>query len=85
MAKALADAATRAQVEAAAAAAAEEVLMVTPLRVMAPGDMEPSPEGASGDLPGLERDDDVVVLERAPVPTPPTGAAEGGRPDLPPA
>ena len=59
--------------------------MVTPLRVVAPGDMEPSPEGASGDQPGLERDDDVVVLERAPVLTPPTGAAQGGRPDLPPA
>ena len=59
--------------------------MVTPLRVIAPGDMEPSLEVASGDQPGLERDDDVVVLERAPVPTPPTGAAQGGRPDLPPA
>ena len=48
-AKALADAAARAQAEVAAAAAAGEVLMVTPLRVMAPGDVEPSPEGASGD------------------------------------
>ena len=59
--------------------------MVTPLRVVAPGDMEPSPEGASADQPGLERDDDVIVLERAPVPTPPTGAAQGGRPNVPPA
>ena len=80
-AKALADAAARAQAEAAATAAAGEVLMVTPLRVMAPGDMEPSPEGASGDQPGLGGSDDVIILERAPVPTPPTGAAQGGRPD----
>ena len=59
--------------------------MVTPLRVAAPGSMEPSPEGASRDQPGPGRDDDVIILERAPVPTPPTGAAQGGRPDLPPA
>ena len=84
-AKALADAAAKAQAEATAAAAAEEVLMVTPLRVMAPGDMEPSPEGASGDQPGLGRDDDVIILERAPVPTLSTGATQGGRPDPPPA
>ena len=85
-AKALADAAARAQAEAAAAAAAGEVLMVTPLRVMAPGDMEPSPEGASGDQPGLGGSgDDVIILEKAPEPTPPTGAAQGGRPDPPPA
>ena len=54
-AKALADAAAKAQAEAAAAAAAEEVLMITPLRVIAPGAMEPSPAGASGDQPGLDR------------------------------
>ena len=52
-AKALAEAAARAQAEAEAVAAAWEVLMVTPVRVMAPGDMEPSLEGASGDQPGL--------------------------------
>ena len=59
--------------------------MVTPLRVVAPGAMEPSPEGASGDQPGLEREDDIVILERVAAPAPPTGAAQGGRPDLPPA
>ena len=86
-AKARADAAAKAQAEAAAAAAAmaEGALLVTPLRVAAPGAPEPPPEEAGGDQPGLERDDDVVILERAPVPTPPTGAAQGGRPDLPPA
>ena len=84
-AKARADAAAKAQAEAAAAATAEGALLVTPLLVAAPGAPEPSPEGAGGDQPGLERDDDVIVLERAPVPTPPTGAAQGGRPDLPPA
>ena len=64
---------------------AEGTLLVTPVRVAAPGAPEPSPEGAGSDQPGLERDDDVVILERAPVPTPPTGAAQGGWPDLPPA
>ena len=58
--------------------------MVTLLRVAVPGAPEPSPEGAGSDQPGLERDDDVVILERAPVPTPPTGAAQGGRPNQPP-
>ena len=53
VAKVLADAAARAQAQAAAAEAAGEVLMVTPLHVAAPGSMEPSPEGASGDQPGL--------------------------------
>ena len=72
-AKALAEAAARAQAEAEAAAAAGEVLMVTPLRTMAPGDTEPSPGGASSDQPGLGGSDDVIILERAPVPTPPTG------------
>ena len=86
VAKALAEAAARAQAEAEAAAAAEEVLMVTPLRTMAPGDTEPSPGGASGDQPGLGGSgDDVIILERAPEPTPPTGAAQGGRLDPPPA
>ena len=85
-AKALAEAAARAQAEAEAAAAAGEVLMVTPLRVMAPGDMEPSPRVASGDQPGLGGSgDDVIILEKAPEPTPPTGAAQGGQPDPPPA
>ena len=85
-AKALAEAAARAQAEAEAAAAAGEVLMFTPLRVMAPGDMEPSPGGASGDQPGLGGSgDDVIILEKAPESTPPTGAAQGGRPDPPPA
>ncbi len=84
-AKARVDAAAKAQAEAAAAATAEGVLLVTPLRVAAPGAPEPPPEEAGGDQLGLERDDDVVILERAPVPTPPTGVAQGGRPDLPPA
>ena len=82
-AKARADVAAKAQAEAAAVAAAEGALLVTPLRVAAPGASEPLPEGAGSGQPGLERDDDVVFLERAPVPTPPTGAAQGGRPDLP--
>ena len=73
-AKALAEATARAQAEAEAAAAAGEALMVTPLRVIAPGDMEPSPGGASGDQPGLGGSgDDVIILEKAPEPTPPTG------------
>ena len=84
-AKALADAAARAQAEAEAAAAGE-VLMVTPLRVMVPGDMEPSPGGASGSQPGLGGSgDDVVILAKAPEPTAPTGAGQGGRPEPPPA
>ena len=60
--------------------------MVTPLRAMAPGDTEPSPGGASGDQPGLGGSgDDVIILEKAPEPTLPTGTAQGGRPDPPPA
>ena len=85
-AKALAEAAARAQAEAEAAVAAGEVLMVTPLRVMAPGDMEHSPGGASGDQPGLGGSgDDVIILEKAPEPTPPTRAAQGGQPEPAPA
>ena len=60
-AKACADAAAKAQAEAAAAATAEGALLVTPLRVAAPEVPEPLPEEAGGDLPGLEREDDVVV------------------------
>ena len=52
---------------------AEGALLVTPLRVAAPGAPEPPPEEAGGDQPGLETDDDVVILERVLVPTPPTG------------
>ena len=60
--------------------------MVTPLRAMAPGGMEPSPGGASGSQPGLGGSgDDVIILEKAPEPTPPTGAAQGSQPDAPPA
>ena len=47
-AKALAEAAAKAQAEAEAEAAAGEALMVTPLHTMAPGDVDPSPGGASG-------------------------------------
>ena len=73
-AKARAEAAARAQAEAEAAAAAGEALMVTPLRVMAPGNVEPSPGGASGSQPGLGGSgDDVIILEKGPEPTPPTG------------
>ena len=60
-------------------------MLVTPLRVAAPGAPEPSPEEAGGDQPGLEREDDVVVLEREAAPAPPTGATQVGRPNLPPA
>ena len=64
-AKARADAAAKAQAEAAAAATAEGALLVTPLRVASPEVPEPPPEEAGGDLPGLEREgDDVVVPER---------------------
>ena len=84
-AKARADAAAKAQAEAAAAAMAEGALLVTPLRVAAPGALEPSPEEAGDDQPGLEREDDVVVLEREAAPAPPTGATQGGQPNLPPA
>ena len=84
-AKAHADAAAKAQAEAAAAAMAEGALLVTPLRVAAPEAPEPPPEEAGGDQPGLEREDDVVVLEREAAPAPPTGATQGGRPNLPPA
>ena len=84
-AKARADAAAKAQVEAAAAATAEGALLVTPLRVAAPEIPEPPPEEAGGDLPGLEREDDVVVQEREAAPPSPTGAAQGSRPNAPPA
>ena len=84
-AKARADTAAKAQAEAAAAAMAEEALLVTPLRVAAPGAPEPPPEEAGGDQPGLEREDDVVVPEREAAPSPPTGAAQGSRPNVPPA
>ena len=84
-AKARADTAAKAQAEAAAAAMAEGALLVTPLRVTAPGAPEPSPEEAGGDQPGLEREDDVVIPERVAAPAPSTGATQGGRPDLPPA
>ena len=47
--KARADAAAKAQAEAAAAAMAEGALLVTPLRVVAPGALEPPPEEAGGD------------------------------------
>ena len=50
-----------AQAEAAAAATVEGALLVTPLRVAAPEIPEPLPEEAGGDLPGLEREDDVLV------------------------
>ena len=67
-AKARADAAAKAQAEAAAAAAAmaEGALLVTPLRIAAPEVPEPSPEEAGGDLPGLEREDDLVVSSPSP-------------------
>ena len=83
-AKARADAAAKAQAEAAAPAMVEGALLVTPLRVAAPGAPEPPPDGAGGDQPGLEREDDVVILERVAAPAPPTGATQGGRPNLPP-
>ena len=84
-AKASADAAAKAQAEATAAAMAEGALLVTPLRVAVPEAPEPSPEEAGGDQPGLEREDDVVVLEREAAPAPPTGVTQGGQPNLPPA
>ena len=83
-AKARADAVAKAQAEAAAAAMAEGALLVTPLRVAAPGALEPPLEEAGGDQPGLERDDDIVILERVAAPAPLTGATQGGRPGLPP-
>ncbi len=61
-AKARVDAAAKAQAEAAAAATAEGALLVTPLRVAAPEIPEPPPKGAGGDLPGLEREGDVIVF-----------------------
>ena len=84
-AKARADAAAKAQAKAAAAALAEGALLVTPLRVAAPEAPEPLLEEAGGDQPGLEREDDVVVLEREAAPAPPTGVTQGGRPNKPPA
>ena len=59
-------------------------MLVTPLRVAAPEIPEPPPEEAGGDLPGLEREDDVVVQEREAAPPSPTGAAQGSRPNAPP-
>ena len=64
---------------------AEGALLVTPLCVAAPEAPEPPPEESGGDQPGLEREDDVVVPEREAAPAPPTGATQGGRPNLPPA
>ena len=85
-AKALAEAAAKAQAEAEAEAAAREALMVTPLRTMAPGDVDPSPGGASGSQPGLGGSgDDVVILGEAPGPTPPTRATQGRQPEPAPA
>ena len=53
---------------------------------MAPEIPEPPPEEAGGDLPGMEREeDDVVVQEREAAPPSPTGAAQGSRPNAPPA
>ena len=84
-AKAQADAAAKAQAEAAAAVAAAGALLVTPLRAMAPEITEPLPEEAGGDLPGMEREeDDVVVREREAAPPSPTGADQGSRPNTPP-
>ena len=60
-------------------------MLVTPLRVAAPEAPEPPPEEAGGDRPGLEREDDVVIPEREAAPAPLTGAAQGGRPNVPPA
>ena len=83
-AKAQADAAAKAQAEAAAAAIG--ALFVVPLRAVALKIPEPSPEEAGGDLPGMEREeDDVVVQEREAAPPSPTGAAQGSRPNTPPA
>ena len=85
-AKALAEAAAKAQAEAEAEAAAGEALMVTPLRTMAPGDVDPSPGGTSGSQPGLGGSgDDVIILEKAPEPTPPTRVAQGRQPEPAPA
>ena len=83
--KARADAAAKAQAESTAAAAAEGALLVTPLRVAAPEILEPPPEEADGDLPGLEREDNIVVQEREAAPPSLTGAANGSRPNAPPA
>ena len=77
--------ARKAQAEVAAAATAEGALLVTPLRVAAPEVPEPPPEEAGGDLPGLEREDDVVVPESEAAPASPTGADQGSRPNVPPA
>ena len=74
-AKARADAAAKAQAEDAAAPTVEGALLVTPLRVAAPEVPEPPPKEAGGDLPGLEREDDIVVQEREAAPSSPTGAA----------
>ncbi len=91
LAEAQADAAAKAQAEAAAAERAAEALrnrppqLVVPLRAVAPEIPEPPPEEAGGDLPGMEREeDDVVVQEREAAPPSPTGADRGGRLDAPP-
>ena len=84
-AKAQADAAAKAQAEAAAAETAAEALLVVPLHAVAPEIPEPPPEEAGGDLPGMEREeDDVVVREREATPPSPTRADRGGRLDAPP-
>ena len=45
-------------------------LLVTPLRVVAPEISEHPPEEAGGDLPGMEREeDDVVVRVGTPIPS----------------
>ena len=54
-------------------------MLVTPLRVAAPEIPEAPPEEAGGDLPGMEREDDIVVQEREAAPPSPTGAAQGSR------
>ena len=60
--------------------------MVTPLRTMARGDVDPSPGGASGSQPGLGGSgDDVIFVREAPGPTPPTGATQGGQTEPAPA
>ena len=60
-------------------------MLVTPLRVAAPEIPEPPPEEAGGDLPGMEREeDDIVVREREAALPSPTGADRGSRLDAPP-
>ena len=60
-------------------------LLVTPLCAVTPEIPEPPPEEAGGDLPGMEREeDDVVVREREAAPPSPTGEDQGSRPSTPP-